>query len=396
MTIRSTRVVGLVSVAAACLALPPRALAQQTVSDVLTFLVTNQSVSTGDFERDRAAALATSNTISRALLASIATLPVTSSSSAFVYRLNPELGTPQRVTESFGPFFIERALTAGARQASIGLNFQHMQFNSLNGRSLRDGSLITTANQFVDESAPFDVDQLTLNINADVATLYGNVGITDRFEIGAAVPMVNLRISGSRVNTYRGRTFTQASASATSIGVADMLVRGKYTLYSQAGSGVAAAADVRLPTGSSDNLLGTGETSVRLSGIGSFEGGPFTAHVNGGYSFGGLAREESYGAAITLAATPRLTVSGEMIGRRLEGVGDIMPVTSPHPTLAGVETLRLVPNGAALNIVNVVPGIKCNVTSTWIIVANATLPVTHAGLTSPVTPFIGLDYSFER
>jgi hypothetical protein len=55
----------------------------QTVSDVLTFLVTNQSVATGSIDRDREAALATSDTISRALLANLATLPVT----AFVRRV---------------------------------------------------------------------------------------------------------------------------------------------------------------------------------------------------------------------------------------------------------------------------------------------------------------------
>src|SRR5438552_14155095 len=89
----------------------PRAEAQ-TVSDALTFLVTNQSVSTGDFARDRTAAQATSQTISRALLANLATLPVATSSSGFVYRLNSELGTVERATQNFGPFFIERAQTA--------------------------------------------------------------------------------------------------------------------------------------------------------------------------------------------------------------------------------------------------------------------------------------------
>src|SRR3954467_1774092 len=85
----------------------------QSVNDVLTFLVTNQSVSTGSVERDRVAAQATSVTISRALATNLATLPVTSSSGAFVYRLNPELGTVQRSTNSFGAFFTERAATVG-------------------------------------------------------------------------------------------------------------------------------------------------------------------------------------------------------------------------------------------------------------------------------------------
>src|SRR5688572_2760668 len=79
----------------------------QSVSEVLAFLVTNQSVETGDFDRDRAAAQATSDTISRALLARLATLPVTTSSSSFVYRLNPTLGIDERATSSFGLFFVE-------------------------------------------------------------------------------------------------------------------------------------------------------------------------------------------------------------------------------------------------------------------------------------------------
>src|SRR5438067_10849573 len=164
----------------------------QTVADVLKFLVTNQSVQTGSVERDRDAAQATSDTISRALLANLATMPVPTSSGAFVYRLNPELGTVERATQSFGPFFVERAQTAGAGQSSFGLTFQHLHFNSLDGRNLRDGSLVTTANQFRDEAAPFDVDNLTLNIDASVATFYGNVGVTDRLEVGFAAPMVAL------------------------------------------------------------------------------------------------------------------------------------------------------------------------------------------------------------
>src|SRR6476661_10986676 len=106
----------------------------QTLSDALTFLVTNQSVPTGSVERDRDAAQATSRTISRALLANLATLPVTTSSGAFVYRLNPAIGTVERPTETLGPVFIDRALTSGNGAGSIGLSYQHMHFTALDGR----------------------------------------------------------------------------------------------------------------------------------------------------------------------------------------------------------------------------------------------------------------------
>src|SRR5690242_13442359 len=278
MTIRQRAAVGALS-AALCGA---SAASAQTLGDVLTFLVTNQSVSTGSVERDRAAALAASETISRALQANLATLPVASSSGAFVYRLNSELGTVQRPTQTFGPFFLERALTAGRGHASFGATVQQFHFTSLDGHNLRDGSLVTTANQFRDESAPFDVDSLTLNIDASVATLYGTVGVTDRMEVGFAAPMVSLRIDGSRVNTYRGRTFTQASGSGKALGFADMLLRTKYTLYTDETAAFAAAVDVRLPTGREQDLLGAGSTAVKFTAIGSMEAGPLSAHANAG------------------------------------------------------------------------------------------------------------------
>src|SRR5256885_5611186 len=186
----------------------------QTVADVLKFLVTNQSVQTGSVERDRDAAQATSDTISRALLANLATLPVPASSGAFVYRLNPELGTVERATQSLGPFFVERAVTAGRKQASFGLTMQHLHFGSLDGRNLRDGSLITTANQFSDESTPFDVDQITLNIDASVATFYGNVGLTDHMDVGFAVPAVALPPGGSRADIFPGPPLSHAARRA--------------------------------------------------------------------------------------------------------------------------------------------------------------------------------------
>src|SRR4029077_9283021 len=102
---------------------------------------------------------------------------------------------------------------AGRNQVSVGLAFQYLHFDSLDGKNLRDGSLVTTANRFSDEAGPFDAHRPTLNIDAHAATLYGSVGITDRLDVSVLVPMVSLQISGSRLDNYRGQTFTQANAS---------------------------------------------------------------------------------------------------------------------------------------------------------------------------------------
>jgi len=50
-------------VAACCLLFAASPAAAQSMSDVLTFLLTNQSVATGSVDRDRDAARATSDTI---------------------------------------------------------------------------------------------------------------------------------------------------------------------------------------------------------------------------------------------------------------------------------------------------------------------------------------------
>ena len=67
----------------ACITFQASAVCAQSASDVLTFLVTNQSIQTGNVARDRNAAQATADTIGRALLANLATLPSPSTSGAW-------------------------------------------------------------------------------------------------------------------------------------------------------------------------------------------------------------------------------------------------------------------------------------------------------------------------
>src|SRR4051794_28875759 len=166
--------------------------AQGTVNDVVGFLVTNQAVATGDFQKDRAAADAARDAIAKSLLLDLTSVPLATASSGFLYRLNPELGTVERATDSFGGFFVERALTPGHGHASFGVSTSTASFDRFDGRSLRDGALVAIANQFRDEQAPFDTESLVLHIRSSVMTLFGSVGVGSRVEIGAAVPLVQL------------------------------------------------------------------------------------------------------------------------------------------------------------------------------------------------------------
>jgi len=370
------------------------AAAQQTPADVISFLVTNQSVQTRDFEKDQAAAAATRDTITRALLVNLAAVPIATSSSGFVYRLDPELGTVTRVSNSFGTFFVERAMTSGRGRTSFGASATTTGYDRLDGLNLRDGSLVTTANQFRDEPAPFDTESLTLKIRTSTLTFFGAYGVTDRLEIGGAVPLVQLNIDGSRLDVYRGESVLQASGTASASGVADAAVRAKYRIFSTRTAGFAAATELRLPTGDEQALLGAGRAAIRIMAIGSVENPRVGVHGNFAIVRGGVSDEYDTSAAVTVAATPRLTIAGELLLRRLTDVREVVAVSAVHPTIGGVDTLRLLPGSAIPTLSNAVTGIKWNAAGSMVITGEVRWRLGNAGLTAPFTPTISVDYLF--
>ncbi len=377
-------------------AAPARAQVQQTLKGLLSFLLTNQAVATGQFEKDQAAAAATSSAMTRALLAGFATLPISASSGGFVYRFNATLGTVERTSSSFGPFFAERALTSGRGSGSLGLTFRHSVYASIDGRDLRNGAYVIAANQFRDEAAPFDTEALRLNLATDVATVFGTVGLGDRMDLSAALPLVRLTIDGERLNTYRGQTFQQASATGVATGIADLAVRTKVQVYRSGASGVSAGAEVRLPTGREVDLLGTGETALRLMGIGSVENGRVGVHGNAAFGFGGLSREFAAGGAVAVAANPWLTLSGELLLRRLASFPRLEDATSPHPLYVGVNTLRVIAEDVSATQSLTTIGFKWNVASTWLVHGHLQWALTHTGLKAGLAPTFGIDYAFAQ
>jgi hypothetical protein len=382
-------------VACAFVVSAPPAAAQQTVTDVLSFLLTNRSIPTGDFVQDARAAAATRDAISTFLLLELATLPVASSASAFTYRFDSAIGTVVRSSENFGPFLVERSLTSGSRRSSLALGFQRVSFDSIDGRSLEDGTLVATASRLRGDAQPFDVEALSLEMRTNTMTLLGNFGVTDRLDVGAAVPFVALSLSGRRVDTYRGTPLVQATGSVSTAGLGDVLVRGKYNLVRRTGSGVAAGGEVRLPTGDSENLLGAGEASIKPRVVASFERDRLALHGDLGYAFGGLADELVYGGAVTVAGTSRLTVVGEIAGRRVSSAGRLTETIEAHPTLVGVDTIRLTSTPRATGRAVGLVGIKWNVAATLLLSANVMRPLTSAGLNARWMSTFSLDYSFE-
>ncbi len=370
------------------------AIAQESVSDVLSFLLTNRSIPTGDFVQDARAAAATRDTISGFLLLELATSPVSSSSGGFSYRLNPTLGTVERSSDSFGPFLMERSLTSGTHQATIGLSYRRVSFDRIDGRSLLDGTLIATATKFRDQSQPFDVETLSLELQLETLTLLADYGLTDQVDIGVVVPFVTLNLGGQRIDTYRGQTFVQANASASAYGLGDVGLHAKYNVLGSGGNGLALGGEVRLPSGDRENLLGGGKSAVKPLFIGSVEQGRLAAHVNLGYTFSPSSNEFNYGAAVTLAGAKRLTLVGEIAGRHLDKLGKLTEVSEPNPQIVGADTIRLQTLGGGTESVIAVAGLKWNFATTWLLDCKVLAPMTTAGLTARWMPSLAVSYSF--
>jgi hypothetical protein len=203
-------------------------------------------------------------------------------------------------------------------------------------------------------------------------------------------------VSGERVDTYRGIRALQASATAASSGIGDLLVRGKFNLLRSGGTGIAVGADGRLPTGDAENLLGAGETTIKPRIVGSAEHGRVAAHAEVGYVVGGATRELDTGAAVTIVATPRITIVGELSGRRIERLGRLTDSVLPHPTLMGINTLRLTSSHQTSNRMTATAGVKWNVVSTWLLSAHVSRPLSTAGLTGGWVPAVTLDYLIGR
>jgi hypothetical protein len=370
--------------------------AQQSMTDVLTFLLTNRSIPTGDFVRDERAAVDTRDIFARFLTLELATLPVSSSSAGFTYRLDPALGTVVRASDSFGPFFTERSLTAGRNQASLGLGYRSTTFDNIDGRDLRDGTLVSTASVLRGEAVPFDVETVALRIRTDTMTLTGNYGITDRLDIGGAIPFVRVSLQGERVDTYRGRRLVQATGSASASGLGDIVMRAKYNVLRTGGSGLSIAAEARLPTGKEEDLLGAGRASLTPRLIGSYEAGRLGVHGNLGYSFRDVTDTLGYAVAVSVVAVSRLTLIGELSGLRIDGVGRLAETSQPHPSLAGVDTIRLAGVAQTTDRIDAVAGVKWNIANTWLLTANVRRPLTDVGLNAEWVPTVTFDYAFGR
>jgi len=400
--------------------------------------------------------------VNEAVLTLLSSYPTGTPGGGFTYVFDPALGSLTRSSDSFGPSFAERALTTGRGKVSVGFGYQRATYDTFEGLNLRNrdivfyvqhadccspGSSSATMPDGSRLTPPFEGDlmkaSLGLELVSDTSTIFATYGVSNRFDIGVAVPFVRVKLNASvlahiqRLSTVNEPTTHEFAGSnpdehlytmnGTAAGIGDIALRAKYRI--PAGRfGLAGLVEARVPTGDETNLLGTGAVQGKVMGIVSYERGPFSPHLNLGYTFAGKGAtlsapthdEALATAGADYAMTSRITMSFDVLSRvvldagrmRLTdkvyqyalsgggagggggggGGGGNRPPTTVETQQTTRTELQFYPGNLELYLG--AAGLRFNPWRTILVSANLLFPLTKAGLRDRVTPTIGLDYVF--
>lgn len=363
----------------------------------------------------------------------LSSFPLGASSAGFTYVTNPATGERDLKAISFGPVFVERALTNGKGVLNFGAAFQAAYFDTLQGLNVKDDGLpiFSQLGTYADGSGVGDAERVYLDVNSKVFLVSGSYGVTDHFDLGWSIPIVSLSVNARHLRDYNGGkdwdnnlpnvrdrypnkvgTLSLVDKTITANGVGDIVIRGKYALGADSGQRVLFSGDVRLPTGDEENLTGAGKASLRMIAGGSIplgENGSFNA--NGGYTVGGLSDEINFsmGAEVAVLPSRQLTLTFDFIGQNLrDTVSTFDQLTSFDGTLPRpqdpqsplVLPRRVITNygfwdRGATTLLRGAVGAKLAVGKNWLLTGSALFRLNDNGFQAKIVPFIGLEHTWS-
>ena len=368
-----------------------------------------------------------------ALTSQLAAIPLPSPASGFTYRFDPATGTFQRSTRSFGPILADRGETIGKGRMAFGFSHQFFSFDHLDGVALVSVPAVFTHDSFEIGGGRSDVIETVNTIEATVNQFSGALtyGVTDRFDLSLAVPIVRTRLSllsnatihrvgtGANVRVHyfpdenaidgfgsNHQFFAEGSAG----GVGDIVVRAKGTVLREGQKALAAGVDVRLPTGDERNLLGSGAAGIRPFAAFSTAFGPFAPHANIAYQWNGksviagdvesgvkadLPDRFAYAVGSDLTVTERFSIVLDVTGQRVLDSPRLFtrPTTSTGP--AGSVTLPDIRfETASYWVSSGALGFKANVAPAVLINFNLRFSIGQNGLSDRIAPLVGFEWAF--
>lgn len=368
-----------------------------------------------------------------ALTSQLAAIPLPSPASGFTYRFDPATGTFQRSTRSFGPILADRGETIGKGRMAFGFSHQYFSFDHLDGVPLVSVPAVFTHDDFQSGGGRSDVVATMNTIVANVSQFSGALtyGVSDRFDVSLAVPVVRTNLSllsnatihrvGTGLNRHvhyfpdqnaiEGLGDTrQFFAEGSAAGLGDLVVRAKGTVLREGPRALAAGLDLRLPTGDERNLLGSGATGLRPFLAFSTSFGRFAPHVNVAYQWNGesviagdvesgtkadLPDRFAYAVGSDMTVTDRFSLVVDLAGQRVLNSPRLQRRERTASGPAGSVTL---PDIGFVNdsfwVSSGALGFKANMAPRLLINFNLRFAIGDNGLADRVAPLLGFEWAF--
>ena len=372
--------------------------------------------------------------ISNAIAGSAASAPISAASAGTTFRF--EGGVPVATSGSAGPLFAERSQTLGRGRMFAGINRTSASYKAIRGVPLDDIRLIFTHENVTEASSPGcsaaqggNCDQmgvprlendlmlfnLSLDVTASVTSLFFAYGITDRIDVSFAAPLVSVSLNGSSsaevvpfggppsVHFFGGTgdapvLNAKNSVSGSATGIGDVAARVKVNLSQNDRVGFGVLVDARFPTGSEDDLLGTGNSSTRALAVVSARYGDFSPHANIGMLVRtGETENNAFLATIGFdhLIRPGATLAVDMIAELQAGDSKFeLPTTVNYQTpFARSINPNPIPE-VRDNLVNGSIGVKFRTWRDMNGVVNTIVPLNRGGLRPNMLWTFGVEYSF--
>jgi hypothetical protein len=340
-------------------------------------------------------------------------------------------GVPTPTSNSFGPIFAERAQTLGRGRLNAGVNYSRLNFSQLRGIPLEQLQLV-----FVHENSDFpncdtifQVDcaeyglplwehdlitlDLDLDMQAEVSAFYATFGVTDWLDVGFALPVVSFNMNGTSTATilqasglpalhfFGGTTtapeFTATKATfASTSGVGDLAGRFKIVMVRGEAVDLALLGEVRLPTGSEEDFLGSGSTNARGLFIASSTYGDFSPHLNIGYGYRGAELDQDvieFAGGFDHRLTEGATFALDLLGTFKVGDEKLAfpePIVIPGGYRQTVHRTNIPSRND--NVLDGSVGFKFRAGTGFTVVTNVLVPLNEGGLRASPTPTLGIEY----
>ncbi len=352
----------------------------------------------------------------------ISQIPLASPASGIIFTIDPSLHVPVPSDQSLGPILTQRAETIGRHKFYVAVTYQYFLLRDADGHGLKSlptlYGLSSTGSQTPDAIA-LSNSRVDLKVHQFVG--YATFGLTSRIDVSLAVPLlrVDMRYTTTEqlfpltsAGLLPGTSTTfQNSLAQEATGVGDIVVAMKVTLVKRRHAGLAAGAEVRLPSGNSADYLGSGTFGVK----------PFVAftystkispHFNAGYQVNGNTNLVVNNNGTQGSLPNRLYYSGGAdwkIGKRLTIAGDVLAqrvFDSPRAVVAtdvGIATQNgftflpsvLVASTGTYNRTDASLGFKWKPFGNLLITGNTIVKLDQGGLRARYVPLFGASYTFH-